>query len=556
MTFWEHLFRLLPHKPVPALAALYWHLTGRKLRARNRLRVASADLDFPYTVWIEQRERTVERVDEFREAMAKWARKPSFAVLLHSSGSYTPDRLQRSIASLDRQIYPIREQTQASAASVDGALDGLTADFVVPLRIGDLLSETALFRFAEAMQSKPGSKIFFGDHDHLDEQGRRRRPWFKPRWNEEMFLAQDYLSAAVAIDGGLARTVASTAVSLDALLLAATALVGEDIVHVPHILCHVATAPESRQDRLEAVRQHVQPLGATCTPGPFGTTKVQWPLPSGLPLVSIIVPTRDKLELLQPCIQGLLERTDYANFEVVIIDNESVEQRTRAYLAEVVRDPRVRVLPFPGGFRFGAMNNHAAGQARGDFICLLNNDTEIIDADWLTQLMRYAVRPEVGAAGAKLLYDDGSIQHAGVIVGIGGAAGHAHRSLPDDHPGYFRQAHVAQFVSAVTAACLVVDKRKFIAVGGLDEAELPVAFNDVDLCLKLQKAGWRNVYVPHAVLLHHESKSRGSDTLRRNIDRFRREERVLQERWGTRNYSDPLLNPNLDPATETFVIRL
>ena len=170
--------------------------------------------------------------------------------------------------------------------------------------------------------------------------------------------------------------------------------------------------------------------------------------------------------------------------------------------------------------------------------------------------MRYAVRPDVGAVGAKLLYEDGTIQHAGVVVGIGEAAGHAHRNQPADEPGYFRMTHVAQFMSAVTAACLVVEKAKFQAVGGLDEEELQVAFNDVDFCLKLEAAGWRNVYVPHAVLLHHESKSRGNDVSPPNIDRYRRELQILQNRWGTKTYDDPLHNPNLDRYSETFVISL
>ena len=171
-------------------------------------------------------------------------------------------------------------------------------------------------------------------------------------------------------------------------------------------------------------------------------------------------------------------------------------------------------------------------------------------------MVRYAVKPDVGAVGAKLLYDDGTIQHAGVVVGIGGAAGHAHRSLRADRPGYFRQPHVAQFVSAITAACLLVSKEKYLAVGGLDEEQLQVAFNDVDLCLKLQAAGWKNVYVPHAVLIHHESKSRGQDISRKNIERFRREVGVLQERWATRDYQDPFHNPNLDQRTETFIVRV
>jgi len=250
----------------------------------------------------------------------------------------------------------------------------------------------------------------------------------------------------------------------------------------------------------------------------------------------------------------VLNRTDYGNLEILILDNGSVEESTRTYLEELDRHPQIRVLAFPGPFNFSAINNFAALQARGSFLCLLNNDTEVIEPTWLSELMRYAARKEVGAAGAKLLYEDGSIQHAGIVIGIGEAAGHAHRLLPAGEPGYFRMPHVPQFVSAVTAACLVIEKTKFDAVRGFDE-QMPVAFNDVDFCLKVQAAGWQNVYVPQAVLLHHESKSRGKDDEPENVQRFQRELGILQRRWGTKIYVDPVHNPNLDRHSETFVIR-
>jgi GT2 family glycosyltransferase len=186
----------------------------------------------------------------------------------------------------------------------------------------------------------------------------------------------------------------------------------------------------------------------------------------------------------------------------------------------------------------------------------LNNDTEVVEDGWLTEMMRYAVRSQIGAVGAKLLYADNTIQHAGVIVGIGEAAGHAHRNLPTRDKGYFGRAHSAHFVSAVTGACLLVEKQKFLGVGGLDQDSFAVAYNDIDFCLKLERAGWRNVYVPHAVLIHHESKSRGKDHARSQIDRYRKELTVFQKRWGSKTYDDPLFNPNLDRSNETFVIRL
>jgi GT2 family glycosyltransferase len=234
----------------------------------------------------------------------------------------------------------------------------------------------------------------------------------------------------------------------------------------------------------------------------------------------------------------------------------STEPRTLSLLREIAADSRVRILRDPSPYNYSALNNRAAEQARGAYLCLLNNDTEVIAAEWLTDMMCHAVRPEVGAVGAKLLYADGTMQHAGVIVGMGDAAGHAHRFAPDSEPGYFGQPHVAQAVAAVTGACLLVEADKFRAVGGLDEEALAVAYNDIDFCLKLGKAGWRNMYVPDARLFHYESKSRTKDHAPSQIARYLKELQLFQQRWGTKDYCDPLFHPNLDRSSETFVIRL
>jgi GT2 family glycosyltransferase len=553
VTFWEHFLRVLWRRPVPALAALYWHVTRRRVRARNRLRVASADLPFAYALWIANNERDRQAANDVHSTIAGWSWCPHFSIVVHSG--WIQDQVSQSIASLERQIYPYWSLA-SSELPLDGALTCTDGDFVIPLRAGDELSKSALFRFAETLQTVPQAAILYGDQDRIDARGRRSRPWFKPRWNEELFLAQDYLSSAVAIQSELAaKAGAGNGGDLSALLLNATAE-SVDIVHVPHIVVHARTKADPEPERIEAVARHLAARGATCVPGPYGTVKVQWPLPEQLPLVSMIIPTKDKLDVLRPCVQSLLGRTDYPNFEMLIVDNGSVEPATATFLNQVAKDERVRVLAYDRPFNYSAINNFAARHARGTFLSLLNNDTEVVEPRWLTELMRYAVRSETGAAGAKLLYEDGSIQHAGVVVGIGDAAGHAHRFLPAGDPGYFHMAHVAQFVSAVTGACLIVEKRKFDAVGGLDEEKLAVAYNDVDLCLKLEAAGWRNVYVPHAVLVHHESKSRASDTASSQFERYRRELAVLQERWGTKTYRDPLHNPNLDRYSETYVFRL
>jgi len=558
VTFWEHFLRLLPRKPWPALAALYWHVTRRRVRANNRLRAASADLPFAYALWIARNERSAEIENNCKDLPAQWDSRPRFSILLHSARQYSNAELTLSLKSLEEQVYPEWTLLGMGDDPVAPRIAHADGDYLIALRVGDVLPSIALFRFAEAIRENPEAPILYGDEDKLDQRGERKQPWFKPRWNMEMFLALDFLSSSVAIEAGFARklVIANEVADIGGLLLAATSAAADRIVHVPHILCHVGAIGHAATGRHQLVARHLRASGATCSEGPFSTVKVQWPLPDELPLVSMIVPTKDKLELLQPCVESVLQKTTYPNFELLIVDNSSIESRTAEYLAEIAKNSRVRVLSDPRPYNFSAINNLAARHARGTYLCLLNNDTEVVEPEWLTEMIRYAVREDVGAVGAKLLYEDGSIQHAGVTVGIGDAAGHAHRFLPNDQPGYFRQAHVAQFVSAVTAACLVVQKRKFLAVDGLDEAELAVAFNDVDLCLKLQAAGWRNVYVPHAILLHHESKSRGKDEAPENFGRYRRELEVLQRRWGTKTCIDPLHNPNLDRYSETYVIQI
>jgi len=554
VNFWRILPRVLPFQPARTLGALYWHLTRRKVRAWTWLRAAAAKTPLMYNLWIDNIERKREVADLSVNAFESWGYKPHFSIVVHTALEGTQRELDATIESIKHQIYPDWSLLGVERGGTSGAVgDG----YLVLVRAGGILSRTALFRIAEALQVNRSAAILYGDQDEISGDGQRIKPWFKPHWNREMFLALDYISAAVAIESDLARRATRDKGSkgLDSFLLAATEMAADAIVHVPHILSHLPANDVENSARIGAVAEHILPLGATCTPGPYDTVKIEWPLPTKLPLVSIIVSTRDKADLLQACLESVLNKTSYREFEVLIVDNGSTERDAVAYLQKIDRHPQVEVLPCDMPYNFSTLNNFAASRAKGDYLCLLNNDTEVVTEDWLTEMIRYGVRADVGAVGAKLLYPDGSIQHAGVVIGIGGAAGHAHRLLPADQPGYFRQPHVAQFVSAVTGACLLVRRDKFVAVGGLDEA-LAVAFNDVDLCLKLEAAGWRNVYVPHAVLLHHESKSRGSDMSSKNIKRFQQELNLLQEKWGTKTYIDPLHNPNLDKYSETFVVGL
>jgi GT2 family glycosyltransferase len=262
----------------------------------------------------------------------------------------------------------------------------------------------------------------------------------------------------------------------------------------------------------------------------------------------VIIPTRDRAELLAPCVAGLLGATDYPALEVLVVDNGSDRAETFALFASWQGDARVRVLSAPGPFNYARLNNQAAAAARGAILLLLNNDTEVTEPGWLAEMAALAIRPEVGAVGARLLYPDGTLQHAGVVLGFGwprGVAGHVYLAEPGDHLGERAMLGAVRGVSAVTAACLAVRRESYLAVGGMDEAELAVAFNDVDFCLKLGARGLRNLWTPFATLLHKESASRGRDLDLAKAARLEREVSVMRARWGALLDEDPHWNPNL-----------
>lgn len=582
MTFWEAFFRVILLRPKQALGALYWHLTKRRVRARNQIRRGAALLPNAHYFWIKTREEQPEYDLRLAKLAQRHAPPATFEIVVTDAGDF--GAIERMLKSLQKQKYPHWQLCVAGArgsllagsfascpnlrlvevdgsalfAGVRAALLDCKADLLIPLKSGDVLSPAALLYFAEAVADQPDASILYGDEDQISRGGRRSNPWFKPEWNEELFLGLDYVSGACALAVGAAKLLVERAeVSTMSDLLAELVREGRPIVHVPHIVVHRGSAARpTREEHMAAASRLVEPRGGSVAPGAFDTVKVTYPLPAELPLVSVIVPTRDRLELLRPCIDTLLATTSYSPIEVLIVDNQSEERATHDYLREIGQHPAVRVLRYDRAYNFSAINNFAAGHASGSYLCLLNNDTEVIEEQWLTEMMRFAVRPEIGAVGAKLLYGNGAIQHAGVVVGMGDAAGHAHRFTRSDEPGYFGLPHAAHYVTAVTAACMLVAKDKFDAVGGLDEEHLAIAYNDVDFCLKLQRAGYRNVYVPHAVLLHHESMSRGDDKAKQHIERYSRELATLQERWGTKSYQDPLLNPNLDRYSETFIVAL
>jgi GT2 family glycosyltransferase len=307
---------------------------------------------------------------------------------------------------------------------------------------------------------------------------------------------------------------------------------------------------------VEKLREHLKRrrVAAEVSETRLGCRRVRYRLPENPPLISIIVPTRDAVGLLRQCVESVLGKTTYSRFELLMVDNQSVDPDALAYFGELGGRSSVRVLRYDRPFNYSAINNFAAKEARGEVLCLLNNDTEVISPDWLEEMVGHLLQDRVGAVGARLLYADGRVQHGGVTVGPGGCADHLHAELPRSHPGYCQRAVIAQELSAVTAACMLTWKHVYDQVGGFDGKNLPVAFNDVDYCLRLQDAGYRVIYTPHAELYHHEWGTRGVDTTRRQRWRARREINYMRRRWRERMKHDPYYNPNLSYDQPNFTL--
>lgn len=584
-TFMAAFWRVFRSQPCRAMDALVLYLSGRKVRARNRLRMALAQQPDAYLYWVQRIEKAAEAARNAGTEVARWSWQELFSVVVCQQDGEGQGWLEACVGNLDAQIYTnwellvvrtvggseittsdtrvriIDRPSRTSGEALKAAAEQARGVYLLPVPQGAKLPPMSLFRYAEALQTD-GADLLFGDHDELNADGSRNRPWFKPRWNEELALAQDYVSQAMIVRTSAARVAdfasARGSAASYALALSVGCRKGAVVRHIPHVQAHLSASVghADQAERLDAVEAQLAGTGASVSRGAHGTTRVDWPLPRPLPLVSIIVPTRDRVDLLRACLSSIDAATSYQRFEIIVVDNGSEHADSLTYLSELDQRCDVRVIRDERPYNYAQLNNFAATEAKGEYLCLLNNDTEVIESEWLTALMRQATRDHVGAVGARLVYEDDSIQHAGVAIGIGGAAGHVHRFQKREAEGYFARSHAAHYVSAVTAACLVVEKRKFLGVGGFDEQHFAVAFNDVDLCLKLKRAGWCNVYTPHATLIHYESKSRGKDFSPQHIERYRRELSTLQERWGTRDYLDPLHHIHLDPTTETYLIRL
>lgn len=528
-----------------------WRLggLGEVLRILGRRRFGERIDQRDYPQWVARYDTMSPRGRRRVLRLLARAPRPRIGVLLDARRA-TADELARCLADLAAQLHADWHCLQVGGVAADGdprvagwsegALpDG---DWICWLDARDRLPPWSFA--AVALAAGEPARLIYGDHDGLDAEGRRALPVFKPDWNATLLRAGDYIGPAAWLRRDLAQDLGAGplegAVRRHEAWLAATRdLPAAAIRHLPQVLLHLAAGAGLRGGLLAD-----DPLWGG-RPSPLSGAHLRHALPDPAPLVSVIVPTRDRLELLRPCLDSLLRVTTYPRFEVLVVDNGSAEPATLDYLRQVAADPRVRVLRDAGPFNFAALNNRAVEAARGELLCLLNNDIEIGQANWLGELAGWALRPEVGAVGARLLYPDGTLQHAGVVLGLGEAAGHLYRGLPSDPPRAPRRSLAAQEVSAVTAACLVLRRAVWREVGGMNAEDFAVAYNDVDLCLKLAARGLKILYTPHATLLHRESQSRGQPDTPAKIEQQFRELKALRRHWSQRLAADPHYNPNL-----------
>lgn len=402
--------------------------------------------------------------------------------------------------------------------------------------------------------------ILYTDSDIADGGEKRSNPSFKPDWSPDYFLEYDYIGGVISVSGSIfTNTKVSIWPRVENVVwwLLARLAIGEfsvDVLHIPFVLFHAdryAAKSLNMESRQELLNLQLRSRGASAIAGNVPETlRIRYRLPTEVPRVTIIIPTRDRIDLLERCISTLLEKTLYSNYEVLVVDNQSKEVRTQKYFEKIAAQNNIRVIPYDRPFNFSAINNFAVEGSNSELLCFLNNDIEIIDADWLSELVALLKRPNIGCVGACLLYPSGSVQHAGVLIGKGGVAGHIFRGSEPTEPGYQNRLQVVQNYSAVTGACLLTSRDLFERLGGFNEQYLAVAFNDVDYCLRVREAGQLICWTPHVRLVHHESASRGDDAAR--MEAFAQEIRFMKVRWTAWLSADPAYNSHLSLAEAEF----
>ncbi|MFK7957284.1 MAG: glycosyltransferase [Lysobacterales bacterium] len=485
-----------------------------------------------------------------------------------ASGDESITHYLRSLKDPRIKFEQLATNSGISAAS-NQALSLASGEYVGLLDHDDTLTVDALWLTARVIVGQQAD-IIYSDEAKLNEAEEIVEPHFKPDFSWPQLLSQNYVShfgvyrRQLVMDAGGFRQGYEGSQDHDLLLRVAAR--ANSIFHISRVLYYWRKVPGSTAQRfgdkdyawdrgVTAISNYLGQRGVA-NKGPYpGTYQVKFALDSE-PSVTLLVPFRDQPEVLETCLHSVIDKTTYQNYEILGLNNQSQSPDTHALMERWAKHDRVRFVDFDQPFNFSAINNFGAKQSEAEHLLLLNNDVEVLSTGWLEAMLAYSMQPGVGAVGGLLLYPDRTIQHAGVILGVGGVAGHSHKYLPETHHGYFSRPHLEQNVSAVTGACLMVSRSLYLSAGGLDEDNLAVAFNDIDFCLRLREMGLENVYTPQARLVHHESKSRGVEDTPNKQRRFNREAAFMRRRHALALcLGDPFYNPSLSLVTEDFSLR-
>jgi len=591
---------------------LYWYLRGKRLPQEipgtsKYFNQKSTSNKIDYYEWIERNDTLSDKDRSLiRSHIDFFEINPKFSVLIpvyNTKGEYLRQAIDSVLgqlyenwelciaddASTSTEVHSIlreyekkdsrirlsyRQENGGISACTNTALEMANGDWIVLLDHDDLLSEHALYLVTDVINNNHDAAIIYSDEDHIDSEGQRSTPYFKPDWDYDLFLGQNFINHLSAYRVDLAHKASGFREGFegsqdwDFTLRVVETIQESEIHHIPFILYHWRQTDASfsnislelaRDAAQRIVNEHFERTGQSARANSEGHSSYQFikrELPLKCPLVSVIIPTKDQSELLKACIDGVINRTDYKPIEIVIVDNGSGEPDALEFLEYIQSNNNVRVVKDSGPFNFSQLINNGVANSSGEVCVLLNNDTEIINSGWLDEMVSHAIRPEVGAVGAKLYYPNNTIQHGGVITGIRGVAGHVHRNAQREYPGYFSRLLLTHNLSCVTAACIAVRREIFDEIGGLNEKDLTVAYNDVDFCIRIRQAGYKIIWTPHAELYHYESRSRGYDTKSGKLNRFNNEIFYMRNQWGFILDNDPFHNPNLSLDSESFEIAL
>jgi len=573
---------------------------------KNRLTIIPG-IKTDYDRWIEENRLSEKRIEEIENEIHGFQYKPKISVIMPV---YNVNQiwLEKTIDSVINQIYEnwelcitddgstkehIREtldrytkkdkriktkyleDNKGISAASNVALRMATGEYVSLLDNDDELSVDALYECVKLLNKHPEADLIYSDEDKVNAIGKRTEPFFKPDYSPDLLLSMNYICHFCMFRKSIVDDIRGFNIGYegsqdyDLILRFIEKTNPERIFHIPKILYHWRKLPGSAASAVEAksysfvsakkaLSDYLErnEIDGEVLDGKFpGKYRVRRKIVDNYK-VSIIIPFKDKCEVLKTCVNSILGKTNYNDYEIVLVNNQSEQEGTFEYLDSIKDKPIIKIIEFDKSFNYPAINNYAVSQINSEYFILLNNDTEVVSPNWIESMLEFAQRKDVGVVGALLYYPNDTIQHAGTILGIGGIAAHAHRFFLKESIGYFGRIKIIQNMSAVTAACMMTKKSIFKEVNGFDE-NLSHAFNDVDYCLKIREIGYLVVYTPYAELYHYESLSRGYEDSPAKRERFRNEIEYFQARWkGFLSKGDPYYNPNLTIESEDFSIRI